>query len=120
MADRIVSVTATDLITLYKSIFTIASVTTTTLTTTNPGVFQVKSASTALLAGEPVKVLDIDATASSISVATIYFLAAKDYEGFTIDGVKETPAAGSVTVDAGSGKLYKAVLATGDITITAV
>jgi hypothetical protein len=116
--DRIVSVTKTDLLTLYKSIFTIASVTTTILEATTPGVFSVTSAATAILCAEPVKTLDIDATASSISSATIYFLAAHDFAGFTIDKTAADPAEGSVTVNGGSGELYKAVLATGAITIT--
>lgn len=118
--DRIVPVTKTDLLTLYKSIFTIANVTTTILEATTPGVFSVTSAANAILCAEPVKTLDIDATASSVTAATIYFLAALDYKGFSIDGTAETPAAGSVDVVPGSGDLYKAVLATGDITITKV
>lgn len=119
--DRIVPVKATDLVSLYSAmLFSDLSGSLTKLAASDPGEFTVTSASTALIAAEPVKTLDIDATASSVTAATIYFLAALDYKGFSIDGTAETPAAGSVDVVPGSGDLYKAVLATGDITITKV
>ena len=113
--DRIVSVTDTDLITLYSRIFAMASVTVAKLAATALGTFKVTDGTSALLCAEPAKVIDIDATASSVSAATIYFVPAYDYEGFTIDGVKVTPTG---SVDKDPGALYKAVLATGAITIT--
>jgi hypothetical protein len=81
------------------------------------GNFQVKSGSAPLLATQPVESIDIDATASSVSAATIYFVPAYDYKGFTIDGEAVTPT-GSVEADGNT--LYKAVLATNAITITKV
>ena len=115
--DRIVPVMATDLISLYGLILKQASGNSTLakLEADGIGEFQVKSGSAPLIAAEPVKTLDIDATASSVSAATIYFVPAFNYEGFSIDGTKVTPTG---TVVADGRTLYKAVLATGVITIT--
>ena len=122
-SDRIVPVTATDLITLYGLILKQDTTNNSTLAALNPldieGDFKVTSGSAPLLApllaSQPVKSIDIDATASSVSSATIYFVPAYDYKGFTIDGVAITPT-GTVTADGST--LYKAVLAAGAVTIT--
>lgn len=117
---RIVPVQAIDLISLYGLILkqdTTNNSTLAALNAVNPGEFVVTSGSAPLLAAEPVKTLDIDATASSVSAATVYFVPAYDYAGFSIDGAKVTPT-GSVNPDGRT--LYKAVLATGAITITKV
>lgn len=79
--------------------------------TTNNGV---------LIADQPLKSCNIAATASSVSACTLFFVADYAYEGFSIDGVAETPADGSVDVVADGVTLYKAVLSSGDITITKV
>lgn len=117
--DRIVPVMATDLITLYALILKQDTTNNSTLAKLNAdtvdGAFTVKSGSAPLIATEPARVIDIDATASSVSACTVYFVPALDYEGFTIDGAKVTPTG---TVDADGNTLYKAVLATGAITIT--
>lgn len=120
--DRIVPVMATDLISLYGVILLQDSNNSglAKLSADAIGEFQVKTNSAKLLAAEPVKKLDFDATTSSVTAGTVYFVAAYDYEGFSIDGVAETPAAGSVNVEADGCTLYKAVLASGDITITKV
>ena len=81
------------------------------------GNFKVTSGSAPLIATQPVETIDIDATASSVSSATIYFVPAYDYKGFTIDGSAVTPTG---SVDADGVTLYKAVLSTGAITITKV
>ena len=118
-SDRIVPVTATDLITLYGLILKQDTTNNSTLAALNAlnveGDFKVTSGSAPLLASQPVKSIDIDATASSVSAATIYFVPAYDYKGFTIDGVAITPTG---TVVADGSTLYKAVLATGAVTIT--
>lgn len=120
--DRIVPVMATDLISLYGVILLQDSNNSglAKLSADAIGEFQVKTNSAKLLAAEPVKKLDFDTTASSVTAGTVYFVAAYDYEGFSIDGVAETPASGSVAVEADGCTLYKAVLASGDITITKV
>lgn len=114
--DRIVPVTATDLITLYGLILLQASANSglAKLEADGIGEFQVKSGSAPLLAAEPVKKIDIDATASSVSAATIYFVPAFDYKGFSIDGADITPT-GDVVADGRT--LYKATLASGAVTI---
>ena len=114
--DRIVPVTATDLITLYGLILLQASANSglAKLEADGIGEFQVKSGSAPLLAAEPAKKIDIDATASSVSAATIYFVPAFDYKGFSIDGADITPT-GDVVADGRT--LYKATLASGAVTI---
>ena len=82
------------------------------------GEFQVTTNSAKLIAAEPAVSIDFDSTASSVSAGTVYFVPAFDYKGFTIDGVAEEPASGSVDVVADGKSLYKAVLSSGDITIT--
>ena len=117
--DRIVPVVATDLISLYGVIL-LQDSNNSGLAKLDPvemGKFSVEDNSAKLLASEPVKSIDIDATASSVSAATIYFVPAFDYEGFSIDGAAITPT-GTVVADGNS--LYKAVLATGAVTITKV
>lgn len=117
--NRIVPVSALDLISLYGLILKQDTTNNSSLAkldaSDDKGDFDVKSASTPLLASEPVATLDIDATTSSISAATIYFVPAYDFKGFTIDGAAATSTG---TVDADGRTLYKAVLATGAITFT--
>ena len=118
-SDRIVPVSAIDLITLYGLILKQDTTNNSTLAALNAldveGDFEITSGSAPLLASQPVKSIDIDATASSVTAATIYFVPAYDYKGFTIDGSAITPTG---TVDADGRTLYKAVLATGAVTIT--
>lgn len=118
--NRIVPVEKQDLISLYGLILLQNSNNSglTALQAGDPGVFDVTSAAAPLLAAEPVKSLDIDATASSISSATIYFVAAYDYAGFSIDGTKKTTLGAAVEADGVT--LYKATLSSGDITIAKV
>lgn len=121
-SNRIVPVQAIDLISLYGLILLQDS--------NNSGLakldayeiakFQVKTNSAKLIASEPVKSLDFDATASSVSAGTVYFVPAHDYEGVSIDGTVVTPADGSAEVDPDGKTLYKAVLATGAVTITKI
>ena len=120
--DRIVPVQAIDLISLYGLILLQDS--------NNSGLakldayeiaeFQVKTNSAKLLASEPAKTIDFDSTASSVSAGTVYFVPAYDYVGFSIDGAAVDPADGSDDVVADGRTLYKAVLATGAVTITKV
>lgn len=119
-ADRIVPVSAIDLISLYGLILEQDSNNSglARLSADAIGEFQIKTNSAKLIASEPAKVIDFDATASSVTAGTVYFVPAYDYVGFTIDGVKETPAGGSDAVVADGRTLYKAVLSSGDITIT--
>lgn len=113
--DRIVPITAIDLISMYGLILqqgnaTLAKVSSNTV----EGDFEIKSASTPLIADEPVKSVDF---ATGVTSATLYFVPAYDYAGFTINGAAVTPT-GDVNADGRT--LYKAVLGTGKVTITQV
>lgn len=114
--ERIVPVTAVDLISLYGLILKQDSNNSTLakLAATNPGEFSVTSGSAPLLCAEPMKALDI---ASAVSAATVYFVAAYDYKGITKNSAAITQT-GDVEHDAAT--LYKAVLSSGSITITKV
>lgn len=118
--DRIVPVQATDLITLYALILkqdsnnaTLAKVD----AKNAEGDFAITAAATPLICSEPAKVIDL---AAAVTSATIYFVPTYDFVGFSLAGVAEEPAAGSVDIDADGNTLYKAVLSSGDITVTKV
>lgn len=118
--DRIVPVQATDLLSLYGLILLMNS-NNSSLAKLDAldvdGNFKVTSGSAPLLCSQPAETIDFDATASSVSSATIYFVPAYDYKGFTIDGSAVTPTG---SVDADGVTLYKAVLSSGAITITKI
>ena len=120
-SNRIVPVTASDLITLYSVILKQDTTNNSSLAKLDPtdttGSFKVTSGSAPLLCSQPAEVINIDATASSVSSATIYFVPAFDYKGFQIDATAIEPTG---SVDADGSTLYKAVLATGAVTITKV
>lgn len=118
--DRIVPVQATDLITLYAVILkqdsnnsTLAKVDAKNAN----GDFAITAASTPLLCSEPAKSIDL---AAAVTAATVYFVPTYDFVGFSLAGVAEEPAAGSVDIDADGNTLYKVVLSSGDITVTKV
>ena len=108
-SDRIVPVAATDLLSLYSAILIAASVSPTKLTTTaTDGSFTIASASGTYFANEPVKSLEITAGTS----ATIYFVPALNYKGFTIAGTKVTTSGADVDPDGVT--LYTATLSGGN------
>lgn len=118
--DRIVPVQAIDLISLYGLILLQDSNNSSlaALDASNPGEFTVAStAGSLLLADEPVESLDF---ATGYTAGTVYFVPAFDYSGFSINGTAVTPAEGSDDVNPDGRTLYKAVLATGAVTITQV
>ena len=113
--ERIVPVMATDLLTLYGNMFMIAGETVTALQATSVGVFNLTTAASGdQLAAEPVMSLDF---ATGVSAATVYFIPALNYQGFTIAGAATTPT-GDVVADGST--LYKAELSSGAVTITKV
>lgn len=69
------------------------------------------------LASQPVKSLDFK---SGVTSGTVYFVADYAYEGIKVAGSAATIADGSVTVKADGITLYKAVLGSGEVAITAV
>lgn len=119
--NRIVPVQATDLISLYAVVLKQDTTNNSALAKVDAanaeGDFAIASASTPLLCSEPARTIDL---AAAVTAATVYFVPAYSYKGFTLDGVVEEPAAGSVDVEADGATLYKAVLSSGDITITKV
>lgn len=114
--NRIVSVQATDLLTLYGLILKMDTTNNSSLAAVQAinaeGDFAITSAATPLLCAEPAKTIDL---AAAVTSATVYFVPAYDYAGFTLAGVKTTPT-GTVTADGNT--LYKAVLADSAVTIT--
>jgi hypothetical protein len=115
--DRIVPIQVVDLISMYGLILKMDSNNSSlvALDATNPGEFTVgASAGSLLLADEPVASLDF---ASGYTAGTVYFVAAFNYKGFSINGTAVVPT-GSVNPDGRT--LYKAVLANGAVTITKV
>lgn len=110
--DRIVPVTVTDLLTLYGTIIKLAGTSITAVDAVNPGVFALTSGSGNLLASEPVKSLDFG---EDVTSAVVYFVAAYDYKGFSIQGTAVTTS--GATVEADGRTLYTATLSTGTVTI---
>lgn len=115
--DRIVSVTQVDLLSLYGLVLLQASANSAMVALqadTIDGEFTIDEAGI-MLAAQPVKSVDI--TASS---ATLYFVADYEYEGFMVNGAAATIADNDVEVVPDGHTLYKAVLASGTVTITKV
>lgn len=113
--DRIVQVSAIDLLSLYGLILKQNNATLAALQAKNTdGDFEVAEAATPLLASEPVKAMNF---ASGVTAATIYFVPAYDYAGFEVNGAAVT-ATGDVEADGRT--LYKATLASGAVTIEKV
>lgn len=116
--NRIVPVTATDLLTLYGVMFAIAGTSIAKVDSTDPlGDFAITSGSGNLLASEPVRSFDFG---SSVTSATLYFIPTYDYQGFTVAGEAATIVDNDVEVQRDGQTLYKAVLSDGSITITKV
>ena len=121
--NQIVPITATDLLTLLGTAMAItqeslAAVPTALAPLDVEGNYQVTTNSAVYLASAPLKSLDFDVTASSVSAGTVYFVPAYDYVGFSKDGAAAVTAGAEVNADGCT--LYKAVLATGTITISKV
>ena len=113
--DRIVPVTKTDLLTLFGTTLKIASVSVTALNAADvEGNFAQDTNSATVICSEPVKSLNFG---SSVTAATVYFIPAYDYKGFT-----KTSAELTVTgdVDADGATLYTATLSTNALTIAKV
>lgn len=121
--DRIVPVTATDLISMYGLIVK-AMLNAADDGTVEPinavdseGNFELSEAfeeNTVGIASEPVSSFDFG---SEVSTAAVYFVPSYDYTGFTVNGVPATLAEGSAEVVADGSTLYMAGLANGTVTI---
>ena len=121
--DRIVPVTATDLISLYGLIARVyASAEEYDLVAIDAvdteGNFELTEAlaeATIGIASEPVATFDFG---EDVTAATVFFVPAYDYAGFTIDGSAATMGGSSVDVDADGRTLYTATLSSGAVTVT--
>ena len=121
--NRIVPIEKIDLISMYGLVLLQASANSglAKLTAdTVEGDYTIKTNSAVLIADQPVKTVDIDATDSSVSAATLFFVPAYDYVGFTVDGVAATLADNDVVVNPDGHTLYKAVFGSSTVTITQV
>lgn len=115
--DRIVPVTATDLITLYSIILlqdSNNSAMTKLAAEDVEGDFTV-STTGIKLANQPVKSCNFTAASG-----TLYFVPDYFYEGFKVNGSAATIADNDVEVVKDGRTLYKAVLSSGTVTITQV
>lgn len=113
--NRIVQVSNTDLLTLYGTIMKLAGTSVTAVQATNPGQFELTSGSGNLIAAEPVESFDFG---EGVSSATVYFIAAYNYSGFSVEGTAVVTEGVDVEPDART--LYSATLSSGDVTIAQV
>ena len=120
---RIVPVTKSDLLTLYGTMLTMANVSYSKLAAADiNGDFSVAgsgSAGTFLCAG-PVKSLDIPV---AVTGCTVYFVAGYSFDGLTVAGAAPTFNSSYLDNDdviKDCATLYKAVLSSGTVTLTAV
>jgi hypothetical protein len=116
-SDRIVPVMKTDLLSLYGTVLNLIGTSHEVLESPDvEGNFVVETTGDAgnILCNQPAKTIDF---ADGTTAAVVYFIAAYDFAGFTIAGVVEE-ADGEVKADGAT--LYKAVLSSGDITVTAL
>lgn len=118
--NRVVPIQKTDFLSLIGTVLTIASVSYNVLAANDiEGDFSVTGSGAAgnLLANQPVKTLDF---ASGVTSGTVYFVPAFDFVGFTINEVAAVAGSGSVDVNPDGITLYKAVLSSNKVTISAV
>lgn len=114
--NRVVPITAVDLISMYGLILLQDSNNSSLAALQANDVEGNFSCGTGVkLAAQPVKSCDF--TASS---GTLYFVADYEYEGFTVSGSAATIADNDVVVANDGRTLYKAVLSSGTVTITQI
>lgn len=121
--DRIVPIQKIDLLSMIGTILNIASVSFTTLAPTDiVGDFSVTGSGAAgtFLANQPVKTLDF---ASGVTGGTVYFIPDYGFSAITVAGAAATIDDSGLALDdvqPDGVTLYKAVLASGEVTISAV
>lgn len=116
--DRIVPIMKIDFLSMIGTVLAIANVSATVLAADDiEGDFSVTGSGSVgnLLANQPVKSADFK---SGVTAGTVYFVADYAYEGFKVAGTKVVTA--GATVKADGITLYKAALASGTVTITAI
>lgn len=121
--DRIVPIQKIDLLSMVGTVLSIANVSFAVLAAaTVNGDFEVTGTGAAgnKLANQPVKSLDF---VSGVTGGTVYFVPAYDFEGIKVAGAAATISSGGIGIDdvvPDGATLYKAVLSSGEVTITAV
>lgn len=118
--DRIVSILKTDLLSLVGTILGLIGTSYAVIKSSDvEGTFAVTGTGAAgnKLADQPLKTCDFG---ENVTSGTVFFVAAYDYAGFTIDGAAATMGDGSVTVNPDGATLYKAVLGSNKVTVSAI
>lgn len=121
--DRIVPIQKMDLLSMIGTVLTIANVSYGILEASDiVGDFSVTGSGAAgtKLANQPVKTLDF---ASGVTGGTVYFVADYDFAGITVAGAAATFNSSNLDnddVSADGVTVYKAVLSSGTVTLTAV
>lgn len=115
--DRIVPIQKIDLISMYGLILKLAASTAPTKLTsaTIEGDFSQETNSATVICDQPVKSLNFG---SDVTAATVYFVPAYDYEGFTKTSATITTAGADVVADGVT--LYSATLSTNTLTFAKV
>jgi hypothetical protein len=107
--NRIVPVSCSDLLALYKTMLNIAGTSTTNLDAVGVGEFVIESnPSGKVFATEPISKLSID---ESVTAYDLYFVPAFDFVNPFGDGAE---------IEADGKTLYEAVLAEGSVTVSKV
>ena len=116
-SQRIVPITAVDLISMYGLILKLAAGTAPSKLDASDveGNFSQATNSATVLCSEPVKTLTFGGT---VSAATVYFVAGYDYKGFAKTGATLTEAGVDVVADGRT--LYSATLSSGTLTFAVV
>lgn len=114
-ANRIVPVQSTDLLSLYATALKIVQVSVSKISASNPGEFTQTTSGSSVFCDEPVKAFDFG---ESVSSALVYFVAAYDYEGFTVNGSPATTA--GVSIEKDGSTLYTATLSSGTLTFAKI
>lgn len=121
--DRIVPIQKIDLLSMYGTVLAVGQVDFSVLASTDIlGNFSVTGTGSAgtFLANQPVQTLDF---ASGVTGGTVYFVPGYDFSAITVAGAVATIDSDGLDladVQPDGVTLYKAVLASGEVTITAV
>lgn len=118
--DRIVPVQKIDFLSLIGTVLALHGTSYGVLSATDiAGDFEVTGSGDVgtKLANQPVKTLDFK---SGVTAGTVYFVSDYDFDGIKVAGSAATIADGSVTVKPDGITLYKAVLSSGEVAISAV
>lgn len=121
--NRIVPIQKIDFLSMIGTVLAIANISCTVLdSATVEGDFTVTGSGAAgtFLANQPVKTMNF---ASGVTSGTVYFVAAYDFTAIKVNGSAATISSSGIDLDdvePDGITLYKAVLGSGEVTITAV